>query len=194
MIEYIECFKPEQEFYKYTKENYLDFIKTIFPSYYYNYRSVVNWKYKEKKYNFTNKIVKHIPLKEWDGIAFIMDDYKTIIICNPDTSIRFKINVPKELIQREEYDKHFEISEWKSKEIDKDYYVMEYERFDDYFEYNGKYYLSVLVGKFNENENFDAYLQMRYLDCDTGEFLPFTKKIVQRIPSPYDYYENVINI
>ena len=63
MIEYIECFRPNQNFYKFSKENYYEFIDNIFPSYYYNYKSVVTWKHQGKKYNYTNKLVNHIPLK-----------------------------------------------------------------------------------------------------------------------------------
>ena len=38
------------------------------------------------------------------------------------------------------------------------------------------------------------FLQMRYLDCETGEFLPFTKTMSRYIENQYGYNEETINL
>ncbi|MDQ0592027.1 hypothetical protein QFZ37_000396 [Chryseobacterium ginsenosidimutans] len=43
--------------------------------------------------------MKHILLKDWSEIAFISEDYKNIIVCNPDATVRFKIETQSKLIQ-----------------------------------------------------------------------------------------------
>ena len=196
MIEYIECFRPNQNFYKFSKENYYEFIDNIFPSYYYNYKSVVTWKHQGKKYNYTNKLVNHIPLKNWEGIAFLMDDYRTIIVCNPDASVKFKVTVPEKLINSNAYTNHFQLSGSNLKDLE-DYsskFKMKFERFDDYFEFEGKHYLTVKVGKYAVNNEQDGFMQMRYLNCETGSFLPFTKTISRYIKNQYSYNEETIKI
>jgi hypothetical protein len=191
MIESIEFSVRGQEHTNiYTREEYLLYLEMKRKEYVGIHRAQT-WILDGKK--IIPKFKGGTPSYNWDCVIFEKDS-KTLVVCNPDGSVRFEVPIPDKLIQRGEYDNHFKLSEWKSKEIEKDYYVMKYERFDDYFQYNGKHYLSVLLGKYNENENFDAYLQMRYLDCDTGEFLPFTKKIIQRIPNPHSYTENRVEL
>lgn len=192
MIEKVEfLISGKQENIIYDRNSFFDYLNTRKTKYQGTHYDVIKWINNNVEYK--SIFNDGFPSYNWDCLIF-RKNYKTLVICNPDGSVRFEIPVPDKLIQREEYDNHFKLSEWKSKEIDKDYYVMKYERFDDYFEFNGKHYLSVLLGKYNENENFDAYLQMRYLDCETGEFLPFTKKIIQRIPNPHSYTENRVEL
>ncbi|WP_299332904.1 hypothetical protein [uncultured Psychroserpens sp.] len=195
MIEFIECFKPNQNFYKFSKENYYEFIEGIFPGYYYNYQSVVTWKNDNKKHCFSNKLLKHIPLKNWDGIAFILENQKELVICNSDGSIRLKVNVPSELIQIEDFQSGFNLSESETQNVfNDDEFIMSYDRFDDYFEFEGKSYISVKVKRYHSSNSQDAFLQMRYLDCKTGEFLPFTKTISKYVENQHGYNEASVNI
>lgn len=73
-------------------------------------------------------------------------------------------------------------------------YSMNFERIDDYFEYQGKYYLKILIALTNKNNSFDSYAQMRYLNSDTGEFLPFTHEITRITPNQYAYNQETINL
>ena len=189
MINLIKCFKPEQELYSYNRNNYYNFINNIFPSYFYNYRSIVIWEFDSNEFSYSNNLMKHIPLKDWNGIAFISEDYENIIVCNPDATVRFKIETPNELIQWENYIDHF-----KNDNLNKDQYKIRFSRFDDYYEFNGKYYLQILISMENINNSSDAYTQMRYLDPEKGTFLPFTKQISRLTPNQFDYNEQVIDL
>ena len=119
MIEFIECFKPNQIFYKFYKENYYEFIEQVFPGYYYNYQSVVTWQYNNKKHCFSNKRLKHIPLKNWEGIAFILESKKELVICNSDGSIRFKIIVPEAFNSNKRFSKRIKFVKIRNKTFNK---------------------------------------------------------------------------
>lgn len=73
-------------------------------------------------------------------------------------------------------------------------YKIRFSRFDDYYEFNGKYYLQILISMENTNNSFDAYTQMRYLDPEEGTFLSFTKQISRLVPNHFSYNEQVINL
>lgn len=113
-----------------------------------------------------------------------------MVVCNPDASVRFTIQVPEELIQWEEYEKRF----GKNKFFRRQEYIMRYERIGDYFEFENKFYNIIVIALEHQNEPFDAYVQERYLDIDTGLFLSFTKNIVRRTPNQYAYNEETINL
>jgi len=155
---------------------------------------VKNWIINDKKIEFKYK--DGIPTFNWDGLAFIKDDFKTVVICNPDASVRFKIPVPEKLIQPEAYINNYELSSSGLKDVEdySSHFVMSFERFDDYFEYEGKLYISLKVSKHYKKNHFDGFSQMRYLDCETGEFLPFTKKISRYLPNQYSYNEEFVDL
>jgi hypothetical protein len=161
---------------------------------------------KKDKYNFMysiyaikswifsgNKIVSNyggnFPSYNWDCIINRIDSNELIIV-NPDDSIRFSISVPSELIQWEDYEKHFGLK----KHFKRNEYKMVFERINDYFEFENKFYSIIIVSLVHENEPFDAYVQERYLDTDTGLFLPFTKRISRRTPNQYDYNEETVKL
>jgi len=115
-------------------------------------------------------VLKDMPFPDFNGIAFIGKTDKTkLIICNPDSTEKFIIS-PPDFVQTEEYEKR----DFHHSFFD---YPTVFERFDDYFEYNTKKYLTVKISKY-ENDYHDLGIsQLRYLDIETREFLPFTKTI-----------------
>lgn len=123
----------------------------------------------------------------WDYIVKIMDSNK-IIILNPDASIRFTIQVPEELIQWEEYEKKF----GENKFFRRQEYNIRFSRLDGYIEFEKKFYSIIIVSLEHKNEPFDSYVQERYLDTDTGIFLPFTKRIERRTPNQYSYDQRTV--
>jgi hypothetical protein len=54
--------------------------------------------------------------------------------------------------------------------------TMHFLSFEDYFFYEGIFYLAVHVAKYGTCNAQDCFLQSRYINPETGEFLPFTKK------------------
>jgi uncharacterized protein YydD (DUF2326 family) len=134
-----------------------------------------------------------MPLKDWDGIAFIINKGKEVVICNPDGSVRLRVQVPDELPHKEEYFKRFNISDSSIKEFHKNF-ILVFSRFDDYFEYEGKTYLTILLKKYHKNHSDDSYQQFVYLDIDTGDFLPFTKELIRTIPNQYSYNTETISL
>ncbi|WP_300687709.1 hypothetical protein [Chryseobacterium sp.] len=171
-MEYIETLKPGNAYFKF---NVLFYInpkqeKDIFPGYFYNYESIVIWKHDNRKYMYSTELVRHMPFPDFNGIAFIGRTDKTkLIICNPDSTEKFIIS-PPDFVHVDEYERReFYAHFFKNPII--------FESFDDYFEYNNKKYLTVKISKY-ENEYHDLGIsQLRYLDVETGEFLPFTKTI-----------------
>ena len=141
---------------------------------------VKSWVYKDNKFNA--RYGRNFPSYNWDCIINIIESNELIII-NPDDSIKYLISVPNELIQCEEYEKYFGIN----KHFRRNEYKMMFERINDYFEYENKHYSIIIVALVHENEPFDAYIQERYLDTETGEFLPFTKSISRMTPNQYAY-------
>lgn len=171
-MEYIETLKPGNAYFKFNALFYINPTqeKDIFPGYFYNYQSIVIWKHDNRKYMYTSELVRHMPFPDFNGIAFIGKTDKTkLIICNPDSTEKFIIS-PPDFVQTEGYEKR----DFHHSFFD---YPTVFERFDDYFEYNNKKYLTVKISKY-ENDYHDLGIsQLRYLDIETGEFLPFTKTI-----------------
>lgn len=171
-MDYIECFSSKYDYFLFNRDFYENPKKNhhIFPGYFYNYQSVVTWKNNDRKHMYTKELVRHMPFPDFNGIAFIgREDTTKLIICNPDGTERFIIR-PPDFIQSEEYEKRdFHASFFKFPSI--------FDCFDDYFEYNGKRYLTVKVSKYENNYHDFGISQLRYLDVETGEFLPFTKTI-----------------
>lgn len=170
-MEYIETLKPRNAYFKldalfYTNPTHND----IFPGYFYNYESVVIWKYDNRKYMYTTELVRHMPFPDFNGIAFIGKADKTkLIICNSDSTERFMLSPPG-FVQTEEFEKRgFHSHFFKNPII--------FESFDDYFDYNNKKYLTIKISKYENNYHDFGISQLRYLDVETGEFLPFTKTI-----------------
>ena len=195
MITSITCSKPDQNTYTYTKENYPEFTTRIFPGYFHNYRSLVSWRYKDQTYGFGDKLLKHMPLKPWDGIAFIDEDFKSMSVCNADGSLRFEISVPENLIQIKTFQNHFSLTESEVRALSNTTdFKIQFERFDGYFEHNGSHYLSIKVGAFHKNNPHHAFLQTRYIDEKTGSLLPFTETIGRYVENQYSYNEETINL
>lgn len=174
MITYIESFtvnyhhnyfKFDRSFYEDPKKNTL-----TFPGDFYRYQSVIIWKYNNRKYMYSTELVWHMPCPDFNGIAFISREDKTkLIICNPDASERFILS-PPDFLQMEEYEKRdFSAHFFR--------FPATFERFDHYFEYNGKKYLTVKISLYENESCFFGISQLRYLDVETGDFLPFTKTI-----------------
>ncbi|MEE4247676.1 MAG: hypothetical protein V2I33_19915, partial [Kangiellaceae bacterium] len=94
LIEKIETSSPYNDTYTYTQDDYYNFINNRFPSYFYNYKPFVKWFFQGEKIYFSEERAKHIPLKDWDGIGLILNKGKEIVICNPDASVRLRVQVP----------------------------------------------------------------------------------------------------
>ncbi|WP_426275350.1 hypothetical protein ACN9MN_12520 [Chryseobacterium sp. S-02] len=171
-MNYIECFFPKYDYFQFKSDFYENPKKNnhLFSEYFYNYESIVIWKYNKRKYMYTAELVRHMPFPDFNGIAFIGKTDKTkLIICNPDSTEKFIIS-PPDFVQTEEYERRdFHAHFFRHPII--------FDSFDDYFEHNNKKYLTVKISKY-ENDYHDLGIsQLRYLDVETGEFLPFTKTI-----------------
>ncbi|MEE4247675.1 MAG: hypothetical protein V2I33_19910 [Kangiellaceae bacterium] len=193
LIEKIETSSPYNHTYTYTQDDYYNFINNRFPGYFYNYRPWVKWYAEGEEKKFSDQGTKHIPLKDWDGIGLILNKGKEIVICNPDASVRLRVQVPDELPHKEEYFKRFNLSDSSIKEFHKNF-ILVFSRFDDYFEYEGKTYLTVLLDKYHKNHSDYSYQQFVYLDIDTGDFLPFTKELIRTIPNQYSYSTETVKL
>lgn len=171
-MDYIECISSNSHCFLFNRDFYENpgKNKNIFPGYFYNYQSVVTWKYNGRKHRYTKELVRHMPFPDFNGIAFIgREDVAKLIICNPDGTERLIIR-PPDFVQSEEYEKReFHAHFFKFPPI--------FECFDDYFEYHGKRYLTVKVSQYENDYHDFGISQLRYLNVETGEFLPFTKTI-----------------
>ncbi|MGB0868732.1 MAG: hypothetical protein ACPGSD_03980 [Flavobacteriales bacterium] len=171
---------------------------------FYNTNYKVSWSVNDKIYSLSEEKVKHHVLPKWDGIAFIKS-YKQIELFNTDRSLRFAIPVPTNMIQIDDYIKYryrkLDVNSYLANNIevlfnDIEEFKCEVERFDGFFYYQGKQYLSVKILQVNDNGRNGLYgfSQMRYLNPETGEFLPFTKSISFFEPNHHGYNEFVINL
>lgn len=180
MIEKIEFSVEGQKHTSiYNREEYLLYLERKRKEYVGIHRAQT-WLIVDKK--TTTKFKGGTPCYYWDCIVNILNSNELIVI-NPDDSIRYTISAPSELIQWDEYEAHFGFN----KHFRRNEYKMMFERIDDYFKYENKYYSIIIVALVHENEPFDAYIQERYLDTETGIFLPFTKEISRRTPNQYAY-------
>ena len=149
---------------------------------------VKSWMNNGKK--MTTEYTGGKPSYFWDSVVKIIDS-NVVIILNSDASIRFTVSIPEEIIQWEDYEKCF----GKNKFFKKEDYKVKFERIDeDYYQFDNKFYSIIVVSLEHKKEPFDAYIQERYLDTETGVFLPFTKRISRRNPNQYSYEELTVNL
>ena len=202
----IEKIIIESDYYsaEYNEENMSQIIheRKLFSFYNTNYK--VSWSVNDKVYSLSEEKVKHHVLPKWDGIAFIKS-YKQIEVFNTDRSLRFAIPVPTNMIQIDDYINNYSnikddngalkhINMWFDNPKD---YKIAFMGFTDFYEYNGKKYLGLNIALFNKGEftrDVCGYGQVRYLNPETGEFLPFTKSISFFVPNHHGYNEFVINL
>lgn len=170
----------------YNRKEYLSYLERSKKEYF-GIHSVKTWMNDNKM--IVPKFKGGVPSYFWDCIINMIDS-ETLIISNPDDSIRYKVSLPKELIKWEEYEKYF----GKDKFFKRQEYNIKFSRVDAYFEFENKFYSIIIISLEHKNEPFDAYIQERYLDANTGIFLPFTKSITRRTPNQYAYNEETINI
>ena len=188
MIESIECIvSGEKETKNYIRNEFLNNLKTNRFNFMFSIYAIKSWIFNGEKTN--TKYGGSFPSYNWDCITNRTKSNEIIII-NPNDSLRYTISVPNELIQWEEYEKNFGIN----KHFRRNEYKMMFERINDYFEYENKHYSIIIVALVHENEPFDAYIQERYLDTETGLFLPFTKAIHRRTPNQYAYNEKRVEL
>lgn len=189
MIELIEFYvEGKQRFLSYDREKYLSYLEEKKHRYIGMHYAIKQWFVDGKKMEFKYNV--GIPTYNWDGLVLFTENDESIVICNVDGSIRHRVSAPEELIQWESFVEHFEIS----KHFKRQEYKIGFTGFNDYFEYQGKHYVQVKVVLSRKNEPFDAFIQMRYLDPDTGEFLPFTKEISRMTPNQYAYNETIVSL
>ena len=122
----------------------------------------------------------------WDAVVCayrnIDSEKEEIIIYNADGSLRNRVSLPTTFVGQQEFKKHFTFSP-KDEYLDDDKYPVSFLHFSGYYEHNGKYYLKV---NFSKEAKREAISEARYLDTDTGEFLPFTKYICYSYPNQWD--------
>jgi hypothetical protein len=193
MIDKIKLYDDQFSF-EYDKNNMSNFFEHIYPSgwYFYNDLYNVEWYYEKKRYFLSKSKLQHHPTFNWDGIAFITNK-RTIEICNEDNSKKHEILIPDNIIQLEDYETHINSLLFNQIQF-YDNFKMEFQRFDGYHEIDNKKYLGVQVSKLMKGTSPYGLAQIRYLDTDSGEFLPFTKNLSYFKPNHHGYNEYKISL
>lgn len=180
--------------HEYNKDTMQSFFKNKYPKhrYLFNKHSSIKWISYEKEYQISEPQLQHYVTPEWDGIVLIHERLSMQIL-NSDASQRFEIHLPENLIQLTDYQSHVDprlFNQIKSY----DSFKMEFQRFDGYHEINGKTYIGIQISKLMKNAPPYGLAQIRYLDTDSGEFLPFTKDLSYFDPNPHGYNEFKISL
>ena len=193
MIDQI-IFYDDKFSFQYEKESMVDFFQNKYPKtwYFYNHTYCVKWLSNGKEYKFSESKLKHHVNNDWNGITFIIDK-KNILICNANASKRHEVEIPKDIIQLENYTNHISPELMQQIRLGENF-EMEIERFDGFYEINNKKYLGVKISKLMKRVTLYGVSQIRYLDTDTGKFLPYAKKLSYYEPNQHAYNEYKISL
>ena len=180
--------------HEYNKDTMQYFFNNIYPKhrYFFNNNSSIEWTSSEKEYKFSEPKLQHYVTPDWDGIVLIHERLSMQII-NADSSQRHKISLPENLIQLTDYKSHIDSTLFNQIQT-YDNFKMEFQRFDGYHEIENKKYIGVQVSKLMKGAPPYGLAQIRYLDADSGEFLPFTKNLSYFDPNPHGYNEYKISL
>jgi hypothetical protein len=128
------------------------------------------------------------PTYNWDAMLYVplkkSTQIQQAVIYNEDGSIKTYVAFPEEFIAKEDFLKHF--PGLKAEDyFNNSQYPVHFFYISGYFEYQGKQYINIIFGKKINGDN-ETLTESRYLDPDTGTFLPFTRYICYSYPNQWD--------
>ncbi len=141
-----------------------------------------------RKEVYIDEAVQCYPTYDWDAMVYIPlkkgDERQQAIIYHEDGSIKNYVAFPQEFIAKEDFLKHF--PGLKAKDyFDNSKYPVHFLHINGYFEYQDKKYIDMIFGKKINGDN-ETLSESRYLDPETGTFLPFTRYICYSYPNQWD--------
>lgn len=137
---------------------------------------------------YVDEAAQCYPTYEWDAMVYIPlkkgHERQQAVIYNEDGSIKTYVAFPEEFIAKEDFLKHF--PDLKGKDyFDNSKYPVHFFHISGYFEYQKKKYINIIFGKKINGDN-ETLSESRYLDSETGTFLPFTRYICYSYPNQWD--------